>query len=350
MAHKLLLTTINTTTIREFGDLTFTHPVIDYVLSDEFKQDEIYESDDLQKAVDVGDIIVKNNSTTITNIKDFFDNAGMPSQPYLIGNTNIALLDSMTDDVVLIGDNFDENCTVYLGDEVQINSVIANSTTQLTVNYTTTAILQGAVPVIVERNGATHFGDSITCEVTDVVLGTGPSGTFTTDFQTGTNSASWGTDWTLAIFGNVNSLDGYFVTSTAGTPSGTTGPTDSSVFTSDSQYMFTECSGSNNGSGQYGTAFTSNFRDLTQVDFEYHMFGTALGDFSLWSQNPDNTWTQRWLVNGQQQANQGDPALAISLNTTTWDCKAIEFRFASPTNNTGYSADIAIDDIVLTSV
>ena len=235
---------------------------------------------------------------------------------------------------------------------VTINSV-SYTPTQLIINYTTTSTLQSATPIVMDRWMSNHYWETPTVEVTDVIIWSWSAWTFTTDFDTWTDSAARWTDWDLSIYGNVNSLDWYFQTQAynTGTPSSTTWPDTSDVFGNGSwQYMYTEVSGSNNGSWQYGIARTSNFRDLTQLEFSYHMFWTAFWDFSVRSQNADDTRTQRRLVNWQQHANAWDPATDILLNTTTWDCKAIEFRFASPTNNTGYSADICVDDIILTSV
>ena len=279
--------------------------------------------------------------------------AGSPIRPYLSGNTDIILFDNTTGDITITGDNLDDLLTIDLGPQVTINSITAVNPTEITINYTTGATLQSATAISIKRGSISSYGDNLTCTVTDVVIGTGSAGTFTTDFNSGTDSAAWGSDWALAIFGGINSLDGYFQTQAynTGTPSSGTGPDTSDVFGNGSgQYMYSEVSSPNYGNGKYGTATTSNFHDLTQIDFNYHMAGNNFGDFSLWSQNGDNTWTQRWLVNRAQQSNQGDPAINISLNTSTWDCKTIEFRFAAPTNNSGYSADIAIDDIVLTSV
>jgi len=279
----------------------------------------------------------------------------MMPKPFLNGNLDISLFHNTTTDIVLTGENLDDGLDIDFGSAVTINSVTSTSPSEIIVNCTVGATLQAPLTISVKRGSVESYGDVLTCEVTDIVIGTGSAGTFTTDFDTGTNSASWGADWALEIYGNINSLDQYFVTSAynVATPSSNTGPDTSDVFGNGSgQYMFTEASNPNNGVGQYAIARTTNFNELTDISFKYHMYGSNHGSLAVYTQNYDGTWNQEWLVTGQQHSNAGDTASTFSLSKVDWNVKAIEIRFnkdsATPTN--GYMADIAIDDIEITSI
>ena len=118
-------------------------------------------------------VITEDGGSGVANIKI------VNIQPYLSGNSPAILFDNVTADLFISGQHFDNNVTVDLGGAVTVNSVVATSPTSLTVNYTTTSTLQSATPVSVTRNNITSFGQSFTCQVTDVVTGTGSAGTWT---------------------------------------------------------------------------------------------------------------------------------------------------------------------------
>ncbi len=268
-------------------------------------------------------------------------------QPYLSGNDPIVLFDNVTDFITLLGDNFDNNLEVDLGPAVTVNSITAVSPNEVSIGYSTGAATQTATAITMTRKGYPSFGQALTCVVTDVVIGTGSAGTWVNDFTSGgTGQALLGSDWTLWIDSAVNSFDGLFHSSAAGTPSGNTGP--SAAY--DGNYLFTERSNPNNGASTDAYIETSNFRSLTQLSFYFHAWGNGsagIQDLVVYSQNANGSWTEQWRHTGDEPAAQADPFVFQSFNTTTWDCKAIRIGFE---NCTAYQSDTALDDITFISV
>lgn len=270
-------------------------------------------------------------------------------RPYISNTSNIVLFQGTTSDIEINGDNFDSNIIFDLGPEVTFNSITSITPNSVIINVTASpSNLQNAVDILLTRGGVSHFGDTPKVTVTDVVIGDGPSGTYTTNFNSsgGNNgTAAFDGNWDLAIEGPINALDTFFVTSNAGTPSSGTGP--SSAY--DSYYLFTERSNPNNGVGANGYIETSYFHELTQISFYYHMYGTTIQDLVLESKDIDGLWHERWRRTGQQQSAQGDPFISSgNIDTTSWDATAIRFKFED--NGGSYTNDIAIDEIVITSI
>ena len=287
------------------------------------------------------DFIYENDTHTIPNLET---NDTSSTQPYISTSDDIILYIDTTSNVEIEGGIYDPNIRVDFGPEVNINNFVSIEPTKLIVNVTTTSNIQTATPIVMTRYGQYHFGKTPMIEVSEVVIGNGENGIFLTDFNNGlTGQKLWGDNWKLDTEGKIDSIDGFFKSSSSTTPSSGTGPNNSY----DSFFMFTERSGSNYGVGQRAIAATNNFKDLTEVKFVYHMFGSGLGDLELESQNADSSWVSRWNQIGQKQARQSDPFESVTLDTTSWDCKAIRFVFD---NTTSYAADIAIDNIQLTSV
>jgi len=299
-------------------------------------------------------VIIYSGEVNLFLLNEFKSVSDSTSQPYLSGNTNITLLTNQTDNLTITGDNFDQFLDGYFGDEVSVNSITAISPTEITVNYTTTAISQLPTSVIISRQGRNHFGDSITCTTSSTVIGTGSAGIWTTNFNTASNGqAAWDSNvpnlngaWVLTIGSMINSIDGFFITSNTTTPSSNTGPTSPY----DSYYMFGERSTPNSGPNSDCVVETTNFRDLTDLSFHYHKFSAAnanMGDLVVYSQNANNSWTERWRHTGDEQAAQADPFVQQVFDTTTWDCKGIRISWE---NGLGWQGDIAIDNIVFTSI
>ena len=280
-------------------------------------------------------VITEDGGSGVANIKI------VNVQPYLSGNSPIVLFDNTTSDLFITGEHFDNNITVDLGSAVTINSVVATTPTSLTVNYTTSSTLQSATAISVTRNNILSFGQSLTCTVTDVISGTGVPGTWTEDF----NSSEWSTPrWTVT---EGSSLTDLFRTgqSTASSGTGATAPYDG-------DFLYTERSSPNFGSGPTYDAWvdTTDFADLTQIRFQLHMFANTpanLGDLVIYSQNANNSWTERWRQTGNVQAAQADPFSLITLSTTTWDCKGVRIMFEGTTS---YESDICLDDVEFTSI
>jgi len=340
----ILMATTAATYVEDLG-VNFASGLSSYDLTTEFTRDEIYFSADLQTSVDAGDVVLTSGGIGIPNIQAFYDGLIDQLQPYLSSDQNIVLLDNLTSDITIQGDNFDENVSVYFGDEVTINSISVTSPQEMVVNCTTGAVLQPATNIIIKKGSSEHFGETITCTITDVLIGTGSAGTFTIDFDAGgTGQSAWGADWDLEIFGNVNSIDGFFPTGTT-TPSGNTGA--NTVSPQGGNFGFNECSNPNNGAGQYGQATTSNFREVQSIDFYSYMYGSDIGALVVLSQNADNSWTERYRQDGQIQTAQGQAWTTVSIDATSWEAKAIRFLFEA---SSGYMGDICLDNISITSV
>jgi hypothetical protein len=80
------LTTTQTVTIDDLGKRTFTHPLTDYVLTDEFTPETIRDSVDIQSAVTYGSIILTDlTGNTITDVAN---------QPVIVIDTDVTLSDN----------------------------------------------------------------------------------------------------------------------------------------------------------------------------------------------------------------------------------------------------------------
>lgn len=288
--------------------------------------------------------LTPNGSGTLVQLLDAGSGGG--GVPFLDMSGTYQIAPSTTDTISFYGQSFSPNMIVSFPSFTgTINSTNVISPTQVDVNITSTAIT-GSYDVVLDASGTLNTdwpGNGVGKFDIQSVSGTGPAGTFTTDFTAGgVGSAAWGADWALAVFGPVNSTDGYFNTSNAGTPSTGTGPTAGI----NGNYIFIEASNTNNGAGAYGEAFTSNFASISQIDFDYHMFGANMDRLIVLSQNGDDSWTQRLVLTGSQQAAQADAFLPATIDASLWDAKAIKFEFYS---ELGWSSDTAIDNIVITS-
>ena len=255
---------------------------------------------------------------------------------------NISIVkDSTTFDMEIYGYYFDSSIEVNIP-TCTINSI--NITPgKITLNVTSSST-PGVNNISIAKNGVPNDGVQLTLEVTDEIIGTGTAGTFLTDFNSGgTGTALWGPDWELEIFGNVNSLSRYFASSSKGTPSSGTGPSSSDDGTT---YAFVETSNPNNGTGQYDSATTSNFRAIQKIEFDYFMYGADIGDFVTQGYN-GTSWIDLDIMSGQQQTSQGDAWLHKTINCS--NLTKIRFLFNHPTAAKGYRSDIAIDNIKITS-
>jgi len=285
-----------------------------------------------------------NSNTYIIPNLESSDDLDSGTRPYIANENNFVLFPNSTVDIVLTGGIYDPSIEIDFGPEIIFNHYTSVEPQQLIVNLTASDTDQSPYDVIMTRGGQYHYGNTPTFEVSSVIIGSGDAGTFTTDFNAGgSGNTAWGVDWDLSISGTIDSLDGLFKTSNAGTPSSGTGPSAPI----DGFYMFTERSGSNAGVDQIAMATTNNFHQLTQLEFHYHMSGDNFGNLIVESQNVDDSWSQRWIQVGSSHAAQADPFLLTTLDATTWDCKAIRFVLDA---TTGWSSDAALDNIILTSI
>jgi len=262
-------------------------------------------------------------------------------QPYIGNNDDVLLFINVTGDIFIAGDNFDNNMSVDLGSDVTVNYIEALTPNNLKINYTTSSSIQSAVNIEFTRNGIPSFGHTITCTVTDVIIGNGVAGTWVENF----NTSSWSTPRWNVVEGS--SLTNFFHTGVS-TPSGNTGATSAY----DGNFLYGERSNPNNGVGSSYNAYaeTSDFHDLTQVSFMLHKWSSTpsnMGDLVIYSQNSNNTWTERWRHTGNEQTAQGDAFVQITLNAIPWDCKGIRIMFEAVSS---YMSDICIDDVEIISI
>ena len=269
-------------------------------------------------------------------------------QPYISLMDDIVLFQGTTTDITIYGDNFDNNIEFNFGDQITINSITSVIPTEIVVNVTAAAVNQVATDIILTRGNSIHYGNTPTITVTDVVIGNGPAGTYIANFNSsagGNGDAAFDGNWNLTIEGGINSLDGFFVTSDATTPSNGTGPNAAY----DGYYLFTERSGTNYGIGKNGYIETTYFHELTQISFMYHMFGVDIQDLVLESKDVDGLWHERLRLTGAQQSSQDDIFISSgNIDTTSWDATSIRFKFED--NGGSYANDIAIDSIIITSI
>jgi hypothetical protein len=144
--------------------------------------------------------------------------------------------------------------------------------------------------------------------------------------------------------------DGNWTRDSSGTPSSGTGPSSGS---NGSYYMFLEAS-SNNSAGQIGANATAilqspcfNLSTVSSATFSFnnHMFGTNVGSLKLEASTNGTTWTNLWSDSGNK-GNQWNDA-SVNLNSYIGESK-VRLRFVG-TTGAGWSSDIAIDNVSLSS-
>jgi hypothetical protein len=266
------------------------------------------------------------------------------TKPYVSTNSDFILRQNENKIITIIGGNFDDSVKLEFGPEVTINGFDFITDQRMDVNVTAGSNNQVGTDIIVTKGNSHHFGNTPTIKVIDSAIGTGPSGTYLWGFPSGgTGLSAFDGNWTLEVFGDINSPDDFFMTSDAGTPSNGTGP--SAPY--DSYYLFGEKSSPNYGAGNYAQMSTSYFRQLTELSFYYHMYGDGIGALVVQSKDDDGVWTEQWRRDGQQNL-QDDPFIYTgTLNASSWDAVAIRFVFE---DGGSYDGDIAIDNIKIVSI
>ncbi|WP_462253284.1 S8 family serine peptidase [Ekhidna sp.] len=153
-----------------------------------------------------------------------------------------------------------------------------------------------------------------------------------------------GAGWTQA-----GGDDGDWYRTNTNTPSNNTGPTSA---VEGSYFLFLEAS-TNNSPGQIGNNATaileSDCFDLSSASsatfsFQNHLFGSNVGSLSLELSVDDQTWSSLWSLSG----NQGNQWNAVDVNLDAYAGGVVRLRFVGTTGN-GWSSDIAIDDLSLTT-
>lgn len=147
----------------------------------------------------------------------------------------------------------------------------------------------------------------------------------------------------------VSGDDGNWVRDANGTPSSNTGP-GSAV--EGSFYLFLEAS-TNGSTGQIGNnatailespCFDLGGESVANFSFQNHMYGSNVGSIEVLASTDDQSWVSLWSLSGNQgnQWNNEDISLASYIGST------VKLRIVGTTGN-GWSSDIAIDDISLST-
>ncbi|MEM6377043.1 MAG: S8 family serine peptidase [Bacteroidota bacterium] len=153
-----------------------------------------------------------------------------------------------------------------------------------------------------------------------------------------------GDGWTQA-----SGDDGNWFRDANGTPSGGTGPSSAVEGT---WYLFLEAS-TNGSPGQIGNNATAILEspcfDLSgetsaSFSFQNHMYGTAVGSLTVEATTNDQNWTQLWTDSG----NKGNQWNSVTLSLDAYAGGTVKLRIVGTTGN-GWSSDIAIDDLAVTT-
>jgi len=280
----------------------------------------------------------------ITTIPEIVEEDASTTRPYISTSESIVLRQNENKSIIINGGNFDPDVTLNFGPQITVNGFDSITDNQMVVNITAGSSNQIETDIVMTKGSTQSFGNVPTIKVIDSAMGTGPQGTYEWGFNGGSGLGAFDGNWTLEVFGDINSVDDFFMTSDAGTPSNGTGP-NSGV---DGYYLFGEKSNPNYGTGNYGQMSTSYFRILTEVSFYYHMFGDGIGALVLQSKDSDGIWTERWRRDGEQQSNQSDPFLYTgTIDASSWDAVMLRFVFE---DGGYYDGDIAIDKIKFVSI
>jgi hypothetical protein len=132
------------------------------------------------------------------------------------------------------------------------------------------------------------------------------------------------------------------------TPSSSTGPNNPALGT---YYMFVEASSQNSGAWSELRSPILHSSPAS-VSFYYHMYGSAMGELSLWSHDgsswPRATWTRHWWTIGQQHSSSSSGWTYVrSVNlpsSAAWN----QISFLGEVGSS-YESDMAIDAVTFTS-
>ncbi|MEM6684265.1 MAG: S8 family serine peptidase [Bacteroidota bacterium] len=153
-----------------------------------------------------------------------------------------------------------------------------------------------------------------------------------------------GDGWT-----QVGGDNGDWYRTSGSTPSSGTGPTAAAE---GSSYLFLEAStnGSPGQIGNNGTAILEsdcfNLAGLTSATFSFknHMYGTAVGSITVQASTDGVSWADLWTDSGDKGNQWND----VSVNLNAYVGQEIKLRIVGTTGS-GWSSDIAIDDLAVTS-
>lgn len=153
-----------------------------------------------------------------------------------------------------------------------------------------------------------------------------------------------GDGWT-----QVTGDDGNWVRNSGVTPSNNTGPSSA---VQGSYYMFLEAS-TNNSPGQIGNNATAILEspcfDLSNsgaatFTFQYHMYGSNVGSLTVQASTDGTNFSNIWTLSG----NQGNSWQSVDVDLVSYTGGTVKLRLVGTTGS-GWSSDIAVDDLSVTT-
>lgn len=246
-----------------------------------------------------------------------------------------------------VGDNgFSLSWSTVSGAASYTVSVGSNASTVSGTSITTTGLTAGTAYTCTVVANCADGGSSSASQIVVTTTGVTPiSCTQTLSAYPYSESFETGEGWTQA-----SGDDGDWYRSSSSTPSSGTGPTAAS---DGSFYLFLEAS-TNGSPGQIGNnasaVLISPCVDLSgestaTLSFDNHMYGTSIGTLVVDATTDDNTWTNVWSDPGGSQGNQWNE---VSVSLDAYAGGTVKLRITGTTGN-GWSSDIAIDNISITS-
>ena len=237
--------------------------------------------------------------------------------------------------------SFDVNWTAstdnvgVTGYNVYLNGSLDGNTTSTSYSFSGLSASTSYTVAVEATDAAGNTSGQASINVTTSGTGGSCSATvssfpYSESFETGIG------DWTQ---NTGDDLD--WVRDSSGTPSNGTGP---STGADGSFYLYIEASGNGTGYPNKNAIITLPCMDVTalgspQLNFSYHMNGTALGTLIVQTSTNDGTsWTDAWAITGSQ----GDVWNDVSVNLPS--SSGVQIRF-NGTTGSGWSSDIAIDDV-----
>ncbi|MFC2104736.1 M4 family metallopeptidase [Bacteroidota bacterium] len=130
----------------------------------------------------------------------------------------------------------------------------------------------------------------------------------------------------------------------SGTPSSSTGPSAASDGT---YYMYIEASSPNYPSKTAilnSPCFDLSGESSATFEFDYHMYGSAMGTLQLQASTNGTSWTTLWTKSGDQ----GNTWSTASVNLSSYLGATIKLRFYGTTGSS-YTSDMTVDNLILTN-
>ncbi len=141
------------------------------------------------------------------------------------------------------------------------------------------------------------------------------------------------------------SCSGDWARDSGGTNSSSTGPATGS---DGAFYLYTEASGcSNREMIVESPCFDLSGQSNLELTFDYHMYGSNMGDLFLEVSNDQGTsWTSLWTRSGQQQTSNAAAWITETISLNSYSNQTIILRFRGITGSS-FRSDMAIDNIGL---